>query len=127
MIEHVNPDALHRSEYYDQATILQGPLLVIGGQNGVTAAGELLEGAEAQAVQAMRNVLAVLDDVGTDRDHVGRLGIRIVENVDVQRVSAAALQVWGGHRTALVVSVVSALARPGALVEIDALATLPNS
>jgi hypothetical protein len=35
--------------------------------------------------------------------------------------------VWGGHRTAVVVSVVSALARPGALVEIDALATLPTS
>lgn len=126
MIEHINPDALHRSEHYDQATLLQGPLLVIGGQNGVTREGELLEGVEAQAAQAMRNILAVLDDVGTDRDHVGRLAIQIVGDADVQAASAAALKVWGHHRTAVVVGVVTALARPGALVEIDALATLPN-
>ncbi|MEI2776118.1 MAG: Rid family hydrolase [Tetrasphaera sp.] len=124
MIEHINPKTLHQSEFYDQATIVRGPLLVIGGQNGVTADGDLLEDPAAQAEQAMRNVLAVLADVGANQSHVARLGIQIVAGSPLAELSQAALRVWGRQRTAVVVSVVAGLARPGAVVEIDALAGL---
>ena len=76
-------------------------------------------------MQAMRNVLAVLDAAGTAPEHVVKLTIYLVEGVDAQVGFAASRSVWGDHRTAITVVSTAAHARPGALVEIDAIAIIP--
>jgi 2-iminobutanoate/2-iminopropanoate deaminase len=123
----VDPPQLHYSPAFAQGMIVPaGPTLYIGGQNGTDHSGALLDGLEAQTEQAMRNVLAVLAEAGTDPEHVAKLTIYLAAGVDPAEAYAATRSVWGDHRT--VVTVLAATpARPGALVEIEAIATLPDA
>lgn len=102
-----------------------GPTLYVGGQNGTDSNGNLLEGLEAQTEQAMRNVLAVLAAAGTGPEHVAKLTIYLDGGIDPGAAYAATRSVWGDHRTAVTVLAVTP-ARPGALVEIEAVAALPE-
>ena len=100
--------------------------LYVGGQLGTDSTGKLLEGIEAQATQAMRNVLMVLAAAGAGPEHVVKLNIYLVHGVDAQVGYAASRSVWGDHRTAITVVSTAGHARPGALVEIDAVAIIPD-
>jgi 2-iminobutanoate/2-iminopropanoate deaminase len=73
----------------------------------------------------MRNVLAVLAEAGTDPEHVAKLTIYLAAGADPQAGYEAAFSVWGDRRTAVTVLAVTP-ARPGALVEIEAVATIPE-
>jgi 2-iminobutanoate/2-iminopropanoate deaminase len=122
----VDPPGMYRSPAFAQGMILPaGPTLYVGGQNGADETGALLDGFEAQTEQAMRNVLAVLADAGTGPEHVAKLTIYLDPAVDPAAGYAATRSVWGDRRTAITVVGV-APARPGALVEIEAVATIPG-
>ena len=114
------------SPVFAPATITPaGSLVFVGGQNGTDSEGRISADFAEQTRQAMRNVLAALDDAGTGPEHVAKLTIHLVSGVDVHAGYAASSEVWGEHRTAITVLIVSGLARPDALVEIDAIAALP--
>ena len=116
----VDPPALHQSPAFAQGMIAPaGRTLYVGGQNGTDGSGALLEGLEAQTEQALRNVLAVLAEAGTGPEHVVKLTIHL------GAAYAATGSVWGDRRTAVTVLAV-APARPGALVEIEAVAAVPE-
>jgi 2-iminobutanoate/2-iminopropanoate deaminase len=120
----VDPPELHQSPAFAQGMILAaGPTLYVGGQNGTDADGTLVEGLGAQSEQALRNVLAVLAAAGSGPEYVGKLTIYLDPAVDPDAAYAATRTVWGNHRTAVSVIAV-APARPGALVEIEAVASL---
>jgi enamine deaminase RidA (YjgF/YER057c/UK114 family) len=102
-----------------------GPTLYIGGQNGTDSTGTLVDGLEAQTEQAMRNVLAVLAEAGAGPENVAKLTIYLATGVDPVAAYAATRSIWGDHRTAVTVLAVTP-ARPGALVEIEAVATLAD-
>ena len=122
----VDPAELHHSPAFAQGMIAPaGPTLYVGGQNGADSTGALLDGLEAQTEQAMRNVLAVLAEAGTDPEHVAKLTIYLDAGADPVVGYAAARSVWGDRRTAVTV-LAATPARPGALVEIEAVATLPE-
>lgn len=122
----VDPPQLHRSPAFAQGMIAPaGPTLYVGGQNGTDAAGALLDGLAAQTEQAMRNVLAVLTEAGTDPEHVVKLTIYLAAGENPQAGYEAAFSVWGDRRTAVTVIAVTP-ARPGVLVEIEAIATIPG-
>ncbi|MEV8215419.1 RidA family protein [Leifsonia sp. NPDC077715] len=122
----VDPPELFRSPAFAQGMIAPpGPLLFVGGQNGVDAEGELLEGLQAQTEQALRNLLAVLSAAGSGPEHVVKLTIHLAPGIDPTAAYGATRTVWGDHRTAVTVLAVSP-ARPGALVEIDAVASVPS-
>ncbi|MCO5968409.1 RidA family protein [Actinoallomurus soli] len=124
---HLDPEELHRSPAFAQGVIAPaGRTLYVGGQLGTDGAGRLLDGIEAQTAQAMRNVLTVLAAAGTGPDHVVKLTIYLVDGVDAQLGYAASRSVWGDHRTAVTVVSTAGHARPGALVEIDAVAVIPE-
>jgi 2-iminobutanoate/2-iminopropanoate deaminase len=122
----IDPPALHRSPVFAQGMILPaGPTLYVGGQNGTDSDGALADGLEAQTEQAMRNVLAVLAGAGAGPEHVAKLTIYLATGIDPSAAYAASLSVWGEHRTAVTVLSVTP-ARPGALVEVEAVAMLPT-
>ncbi len=122
----VDPPQTYNSPAFAQGMIAPaGRTLYVGGQNGVDSTGVLLDGLEAQTQQAMRNVLAVLVAAGTDADHVAKLTIYLAAGTDPGAGYAAARSVWGDRRTAITVVAV-AQARPGVLVEIEAVATVPD-
>ncbi|MDN4596181.1 RidA family protein [Leifsonia virtsii] len=122
----VDPPGLYRSPAFAQGMIVpEGPVLFVGGQNGVDAQGELLDGLQAQTEQALRNLLAVLAAAGSGPEHVAKLTIHLAPGIDPTAAYGATRTVWGDHRTAVTVLAV-APARPGALVEIDAVAAVPR-
>ncbi|MGO4300186.1 RidA family protein [Leifsonia sp. RAF41] len=122
----VDPPQLYRSPAFAQGMILpEGPVLFIGGQNGVDAEGALLEGLRQQTEQALRNLLAVLAEAGSGPEHVVKLNIYLAPGIDPTDGYAATRTVWGDQRTSVTVLAV-APARPGALVEIDAVAAVPR-
>ncbi|MBM7503940.1 RidA family protein [Agromyces aurantiacus] len=125
LVTPVDPEQLHRSPAFAQGMLAPaGPTLYVGGQNGTDASGTLLEGLGPQTEQALRNVLAVLDAAGTGPEHVAKLTIYLAPDIDPSEAYAATGSVWGGQRTAVTVLAV-APARPGALVEIEAIAAVP--
>ncbi|GGF39251.1 RidA family protein [Subtercola lobariae] len=123
----VDPPQLYRSPAFAQGMIVAaGPTLYVGGQNGTDNTGALLDGLGPQTEQAMRNLLAVLAEAGSGPEHVAKLTIYLATGVDPSEAFAATRSVWGDHRTTVTVLTVTP-ARPGALVEIDAVAAIPPS
>jgi enamine deaminase RidA (YjgF/YER057c/UK114 family) len=122
----VDPPGLLTSPAFAQGMLLpRGRMLFVGGQNGVDAEGRLLEGLGPQTEQALRNLLAVLAEAGSGPEYVVKLNIYLAPEIDPTDAYAATRTVWGDHRTAVTVLAV-APARPGALVEIDAVAGVPD-
>ena len=122
----VDPPQLHRSPAFAQGMILPaGPTLYVGGQNGTDSTGALLDGLGPQTEQALRNLLAVLAEAGTDPEHVAKLTIYLAAGIDPGEAYAATRSVWGDRRTAVTVLPVTP-ARAGALVEIEAVASIPD-
>lgn len=127
-LTHLNPGSLHHNPAFSQGVLIEGPgdLLVVGGQNGVDAQGQIVSPElGAQTEQALRNVLAVLAEGGATQEHVAKLTIYLDTNANVAEGYAASQRVWGNHPTAITVLLVPGFARPGILVEIDALAQIP--
>ena len=126
LITPVDPPTLHSSPAFAQGMIVPaGRTLYVGGQNGTDGDGVLLDGLEAQTAQAMRNVLAVLAAAGSGPEFVAKLTVYLDPGVDPGEAFAATRAVWGEHRTAVSVLAV-APARPGALVEVEAVAAVPG-
>ena len=127
MIEHVNPEHLLTSPAFSQGSIAPaGRTLYVGGQDGIDGSGRMADGIVAQTTQAIANVVAVLAAAGATPDDVAKLTIHLVDSVDAGEAYRASVAAWGEHRTAVTVVFVSRLGLPGALVEIDAIAGLPE-
>ncbi|MDQ2699436.1 MAG: RidA family protein [Actinomycetota bacterium] len=121
----VNPASMHTNPAFAQGMITPaGRLVFVGGQNGVDAQGALVEGGLGpQTEQALRNVIAVLEEAGSAPAHVAKMTIYLDPAVDANAAYAASAKVWT-ERTAVTVLAV-APAREGALVEIEAVAAVP--
>jgi len=125
-LTHVNPEQLHTSPAFSQGIIADaGRTLYIGGQNGTDATGAITGGIAEQTAQAFRNVIAVLKAAGAGTEHVAKLNIYVHVDADLGAGFAASRDSWGDKPTAITVLRVAGLARPDALVEIDAIAILP--
>lgn len=116
------PDAIGP---YSQA-MRAGPWLLTAGQIGLDpASGELAEGLEAQARQAMRNLAAILAEAGLGFEHVVKTTIYLASMDDF----AAVNEIYGSHLEPPYParSTVEAAGLPkGALVEIDLIACRPD-
>jgi len=124
--EPIDPPGLPSNPAFAQGMVLPAaPTLYVGGQNGVDADGTLLDGLQAQTEQALRNVLAVLEAAGSDAEHTAKLTIYLDPSVDPDPAYAASRAVWTARTAVTVIAI--APARQGALVEIEAVATVPWS
>ncbi|MFT4284502.1 MAG: RidA family protein [Protaetiibacter sp.] len=120
----VDPPQLVTSPAFAQGMIVPaGPLLFVGGQNGIDGEGNILTGLGAQTAQALRNVKAVLAEAGTGPEHVAKLTIFLTAGVDPNEAYAASAAEWTTRTAVTVVTV--PLSRPGILVEIEAVAAIP--
>ncbi|MBW8880998.1 MAG: RidA family protein [Asticcacaulis sp.] len=125
-IEAINPETMRNSPAFSQGMRVSGAgaLLFIGGQNGVTATGEIPEGLTAQTEQALHNVATVLETAGGQKSDVVKMTIFLVQGVDANEGYAASARAWGPYPTAISVVFVAALGNPKFLVEIEAIAAL---
>ena len=130
-IVHVNPDGLMKSSSFSQVVTTRGngTTIYIGGQNSINSNGKVIgEGdIQTQTVQVMYNIKTALAACGATFDHVVKLTIYIVEGQD----SHAALQTSQKvislmNPPSITALFVVALTNPDYLIEIDAVAFLPE-
>ncbi len=110
---------------YSQA-VASGEIVACSGQLGLDpTTGELVEGVEAQAERAMRNLEAVLDAAGCSMADVVKTTIFLADIADFAAVNAIYARYMPEPPPARSTFAVAALPK-GGLVEIDALAHRPG-
>ena len=102
--------------------------LYISGMLPVNADGELVGDGDVirQSEQVLDNVGAVLHSAGATFDDVVRVGVYVRDMADRERINTVRRRYFDDSRPASTLVEVSALAHPGALVEIEAVALLPR-
>ncbi len=112
-----------------QIVVARGTMVFVRGQIGQdldTAESVGIGDATAQAEQAMANIKMLLEEAGSDLSHITKITIYIIDpryREDVYRVVGRWLKGVFPVSTGIVVS---ALARPEWVVEIDATAVIPD-
>lgn len=124
-VTHLNPASMPHHPEFTQGAVATGTRTVyVGGQNGTDADGTITGDLAAQTEQALRNVISVLAEAGADQQDVAKLTIYLHADTNIQEAFAASQEVWGHHAVPTTVLLVAGLARPEALVEIEAIAVL---
>lgn len=131
-VEYLNPEGLHKSPAFTQAVVVTAPAktIYIGGQNSVNAKGEVVGKGDiaAQSEQALKNVGVALEAAGAGWENVVKWTIYVAQGQSVQKGYEAFQKVWGQHANppAITVAIVAAFANPDYLVEIEAIAVIPE-
>jgi enamine deaminase RidA (YjgF/YER057c/UK114 family) len=134
-VQALNPEGLHRSPTFSQGMAIDGRArtIYVGGQNGVDAAGKVVGGKgdlRAQTTRALDNLEKVLAAGGARLEHVVKMDIRLVAGQSLQDAFQAYQPRAAAFRTrppVVTMSFVSGLGRPDYLIEIDAVAVLPEA
>jgi enamine deaminase RidA (YjgF/YER057c/UK114 family) len=123
---------MHHNPAFTQAVLVSGSArtLYIGGQNAVNAEGQIVGKGDiaAQTEQILKNVQTVLEAGGAKLEHVIKWGIYIVQGQPLQPGFEAFQRAWGRQPNPPIVTMafVAALANPDFLVEIEAIAVIPE-
>lgn len=131
VVTHLNPPSLPANPAFSQAVKVTAPatLVFIGGQNGVDATGQVVsDRADEQAAQALRNVETAVRAAGGALTDIVKWTIVVTDRAALGPGFGAFQQRWGRQPNppAISVQVVSGLANPAFLVEIEAVAALPG-
>jgi len=128
----LQPEGWPRPRGYSNGVSARGRQIHVAGQIGWDASGRLVSHSlVAQARQALLNIIAVLACDGAAPEHIVRLTWYVTDR-DAYLGSAKALgeayrEVIGRHYPAMSAVQVLALMEPGALVEIEATALVPDA
>jgi 2-iminobutanoate/2-iminopropanoate deaminase len=98
-----------------------GALVFVSGQLGVTSSGELADGIQAQAEQALKNLAAVLDAAGLSMSSVAKTTCFLADINDFNAFNEVYAKHVGDPPPARSTYQVAALPR-GARIEIEAIA-----
>ena len=105
---------------------VEGPLLFVSGVVPVDEAGRLVGGDDvvAQARQVFANMGAVLAAGGATFADVVKVSVFLTDVDDRARINAVRQKVFGETRPASTLVEISALAIPGAKIEVEAVAVV---
>ena len=130
--EHLNPEELFKSPAFPQLVTTQGngKTIYIGGQNSINEKLVIIgkEDITAQTEQVMKNLGIALKSSGASFADLVKLNIYIVQGQDVQKGFEASRTFLEKSSNPPIVTVlfVAGLGRPEFLVEIDAIAFIPE-
>jgi len=96
--------------------------LHISGQVGITPEGKVAAGIEAQTEAALNNILGILKVAGMGVEDLVKMTTFLIDANDIAKVRTARMRVLGSHRPASTLLVISRLAAPEYLIEIEATA-----
>jgi enamine deaminase RidA (YjgF/YER057c/UK114 family) len=124
----INPDALSKPPGYTHVVeaSMPGRIVYLAGQLGIDRDGKVVGDFRRQAVQTFENLKAGLAAVGAEFRHVVKLNSYLVglEHLPAFR-EVRDSYLAPANRPASTTIGISALAREGALLEIEAVAVLP--
>jgi enamine deaminase RidA (YjgF/YER057c/UK114 family) len=130
MTTFVNPEGWPRPSGYNNGAIAEGRVLAVAGQIGWNERGELVSDTFLeQALQALRNVVAVVRAAGGEPAHIVRFTWYVTDKREYlaasRELGAAYKTIVGKHYPAMALVQVAALLEDRAKVEIEATAVLP--
>jgi enamine deaminase RidA (YjgF/YER057c/UK114 family) len=127
----LQPPGWPRPRGYSNGVAARGRLVFVAGQVGWNAQERLESGdLVGQARQALRNVVAVLAQAGAGPEHVCRMTWYLADRDEylarLADLGAAYRQVMGKTFPAMTAVQVAGFVEPGARVEIEATAVVPE-
>jgi enamine deaminase RidA (YjgF/YER057c/UK114 family) len=131
-VQYINPEGLSKNPAFSQVVTThgKGKTIYIGGQDAVNAQGEIVGKGDIaiQTEQVMKNLQIALAACNSSFDNLIKLTIYIVQGQDLYRGFQASQKYLANLKNPPVVSgfFVAALANPGFLVEVDAIAFVPE-
>jgi enamine deaminase RidA (YjgF/YER057c/UK114 family) len=131
-VRYINPDSLTKNPAFTNVVVVEGNVKTvhIGGQDAVNASGEIVGKGDivAQTEQIVRNLRAALTAGGAGPEHIIKWNVYVVEGQPLQAGFAAFQNAWPEtpNPPAITMVFVSGLAHPDFLVEMDAVAAVPQ-
>lgn len=129
---YMNPDTLHKNPAFSNVVVVTGSVktLYIGGQDAVDASGSIVGKGDfkAQTEQVLKNIQAALSAGGAQIENVVKWNLYVVQGQPLQAGFEVFQQVWGRRPNppAITGAFVASLANPDFLVEMDAIAVVPE-
>ena len=131
-VQYMNPDTLNKNPAFTNVIIVSGSAktLYVGGQNAVDAAGNIIGKGDfkAQTEQVLSNIQAALSAGGARPEHVIKWNLYVVQGQPLHAGFEVFQRVWGRQPNppAITMAFVAGLANPDFLVEMDAIAVVPE-
>jgi enamine deaminase RidA (YjgF/YER057c/UK114 family) len=132
-VEHLNPDTLSKNPAFTNVINVTGPVrtIYIGGQDALDSSGKIIgkDDIKQQVEQVLNNIQAALKSANAELEHVIKWNVYVVQGQPIQSAFEVFQRVWGHwpNPPAITMMFVYALANPDFLVEIDAIAVVPES
>ena len=126
-IQRINPEGMTQPSTYSHL-VRTGDLLFIAGQVALDGDGEIVGRGDmsAQVAQVLENLQTVLGSQGADFSNIVKINI-FTTNIDMFRQSGdVRARYFGAHAPASTLVQIQRLARPAFLVEIEAIAYIPE-
>jgi enamine deaminase RidA (YjgF/YER057c/UK114 family) len=131
-VRYINPDSLNKNPAFTNVVVVEGNVKTvhIGGQDALNASGEIVGKGDivAQIEQILASLRAALAAGGARSEHIIKWNIYVVEAQPLQAGFAAFQNTWPEtpNPPAITMVFASSLAHPDFLVEMDAVAVVPQ-
>ncbi len=131
-VQHINPDGLIRNPAFTNVVTVTGHVktVYIGGQDAVDASRTIVGKGDIklQTEQVLKNLQAALKAGGAELGQVIKWNVYIVQGQPLQPAFEVFQRLWGDRPNppAITGVFVSGLANPDFLVEMDAIAVVPE-
>jgi enamine deaminase RidA (YjgF/YER057c/UK114 family) len=131
-VRYINPDSLNYNPAFTNVVVVEGNVKTvhIGGQDAINASGEIVGKGDivAQTEQILTNLRAALEAGGARPEHIIKWNLYVVEGQSLQAGFGAFQNAWPQtpNPPAITMAFVSGLANPDFLVEMDAVAVVPQ-
>ncbi len=130
MLSVLQPPDWPRPKGYANAMMGTGTFILTGGQIGWDAQGRFAHGLVAQTAQTLRNILAVLAEGKAGPEHIARMVWYVTDMAAYRACGKDLGPIWrelmGRNFPAMAVIGVTALVETQALIEIEAVAIVPE-
>ncbi len=130
-MKHLQPAGWLPAKGYANGIATRGTQVFVGGQIGWNARQQFeTDDFIAQTAQALRNIVAVLNEAGAGPQHIARMTWYILDRAEyvsrLKEIGAVYREVMGRHFPAMSCVQVSALVEERAKVEIEVTAVVPD-
>ena len=131
-VQHINPDTLNKNPAFTNVIVVSGSAktLYVGGQNAVDASGTIVGKGDlrAQTEQVLKNIQVALSAGGAQLEHVIKWNLYVVKGQPLQAGFEVFQLFWGRRPNppAITMAFVAGLANPDFLLEMDAIAVVPE-
>lgn len=131
-IEYINPENMAKPRGYSHAVSVSGnhQTIYIGGQNAIDKNGVLVgkDNLKKQTEQVLTNIEKILEETDAKLENVVKFNIYLVPGLNPQDGFQVFQEKWGNNPNYPVITVlfVAGLGNPDWLIEIDAMAIIPE-